>query len=147
VHIEWATTVAEVGKDEHDRLAFVGLGGDTSPAESFPAAAALWVVVGLAARWDELGATVPETGNPVPHRVTWSVRGADTTEIAAGEGNPFGLLEQSAWHRPGWEGHHVDLVPLEFEVSEPGPCEIALRVDDSPEWTIAYYFALVDDLL
>jgi hypothetical protein len=101
----------------------------------------------LAAGWAELGATVPETGYPVPHAIAWKVRGPDTSIIAEGSGPPFGLLEPSAWHRPGWDGHHIEVMRLEFVAPERGAYEIELRVDDSPTWTLSHYFVLLEDLL
>jgi hypothetical protein len=147
VRIEWAATATEVGQTESGETAYVGLGGDTSPVTSFPCEDA-WVLIvaRLTARWDEMGAVVPETGNPVPHRLRWAIRGPDTATIAEGEGQPFGLLEPSPWHRAGWDGHHIEIVRPAFVAPEAGPYEIELRVDDSPAWTLSHYFALLGDL-
>ena len=77
MRIDSVTTAAEVGQTESGQLGFAGLAGGTTPIDGeFPcegASVQLRHMLDHIASFTELGATIAETGNPVPHIITWSV--------------------------------------------------------------------------
>src|SRR4051812_40965381 len=62
VRVEWATVIEDFRQDAQGRDVAVGIGAETSTVDQFPGEVRVIVLAYLSADYDELGATVEETG-------------------------------------------------------------------------------------
>jgi hypothetical protein len=141
MQVQWALGVRDFDDSEGAPLVLVGLGADTSPVLRLPCPGAwLKAVACISIEYDEIieGSVLS---------MVWEVHDPENETCGAGSVD-MPIRERSQWHRPGWLGHHVQPVVIEFDATTAGayPIVFRLRGSDSEPCVLIHYVALRSDL-